>query len=434
MRWLALVAGAVLTGSAAQAIAQGPIDIRIQGSAGRDLRVAVQRFASDDFAIEHVMPFDEELSEALVHGASLEVIDPAAFLEPRQTESLEASFIVCENWAGIGADALIQGRLERRRSGVRVRYRIWDIQRCKLQGRAGYIDAPPDRVWAAARRLADEVALRFTGRRGVAATQIAFVSDQSGNKEVYVMEADGSRRRAVTKNGRINLFPAWSSDGGALLYTSYRSGRSDLWTVSRGSRPGGRLIDLPNEKYRGIFGPTDGQVTIVMNENGNTDLFLGREDGRGLRRLTRSRAIDVSPSWSPDGRRLAFASDRAGSLQVYLRDMSTDEVQRLTFKGAYNSSPAWSPTGEWIAYAARTGTNFDLYLIDPETGYTTPLMIHPRSDETPIWSPDGRKIAFTSDRRGRKDVYVIDVDGRNLRRLTHGFGNCSNPAWSPWVD
>jgi TolB protein len=75
-----------------------------------------------------------------------------------------------------------------------------------------------------------------------------------------------------------------------------------------------------------------------------------------------------------------------------------------------------------------------MYLIDPETGYTKPLMIHPRNDENPVWSPDGRKIAFSSDRRGRKDIYVVDVDGRNLRRLTEGFGNCSNPAWSGWPD
>ena len=103
-------------------------------------------------------------------------------------------------------------------------------------------------------------------------------------------------------------------------------------------------------------------------------------------------------------------------------------------RGTYNTSPAWSPTGEWIAYAARTGHNFDLYLIDPKSGYTTPLMIHPRGDEHPVWSPDGRKVAFTSDRRGRKEIYVVDVDGRNLRRLTDKFGNCSTPAWSGWSD
>ncbi len=85
-------------------------------------------------------------------------------------------------------------------------------------------------------------------------------------------------------------------------------------------------------------------------------------------------------------------------------------------------------------FAAQTGSNFDLYLIEPESGYTTPLVVHPRSDEGPAWSPDGRKVVFSSSRRGRKELYQIDLDGRNLRRVTGDFGNCSNPAWSPWID
>lgn len=185
--------------------AEPAIDIRVQGSAGRDLRVAVQRFASDDFAMAFAAPFDNDLNTALAIAASFEIVDPAAFLEPRETVDYDEEAIVCDNWRGIGADILVQGRLERRRDSVRVRYRIWDVGRCRMQGRAGYIDAPPDRVWVAARRLADEIALRFTGRRGSSSTQIAFVSDKTGNKEVYLMEADGSRLRAVTHNGRINL-------------------------------------------------------------------------------------------------------------------------------------------------------------------------------------------------------------------------------------
>jgi TolB protein len=109
-------------------------------------------------------------------------------------------------------------------------------------------------------------------------------------------------------------------------------------------------------------------------------------------------------------------------------------VRRLTYRGDYNATPAWSPNGEWIAYAARTGTNLDLYLIDPDSGYTAPLVVHARSDESPSWSPDGRKIAFTSDRRGRREIYTIDLNGRNLRRLTQDFGNCSNAAWASWFE
>lgn len=408
------------------------LDLEIRGSSGRAYRVAVQRFASDAGSTDSVEPLYEELVRALEFASVFKAVPTEAFLQPLQTEDLERPSVPCESWRAIGADALLEGRLERMGGTQRIRYRVWDIGRCRVQGRPTRIDVNPADLWLAARRIGDEIVERFTGRRGVASTQIAFVSDAGGNKEIYVMEADGTRRRRVTGNRQINLFPAWSPDGNTILYTSTRGGAADLWTLSRG-RPGRRLKELPHEKYRGIYGPLDGQVTFVMSQNGNTDLFITRSDGRGIRRLTDSRAIEVSPTWSPDGQRLAFASDRSGSQQIYLKDLATDRVRRLTFRGNYNATPAWSPTGEWIAYAARTeAANFDLYLIDADTGYTTQLTDHPRTEEGPAWSPDGRKLVFASDRRGRKDLYIVDLDGRNLRRITDGFGNSSNPAWSGW--
>jgi TolB protein len=431
---VSLLVSCALIWLAASAVAEERVEIRIDGAGARDLQVAVQRFDADPASQSDVDEFYEELTKALEFGGSLLITPPTAFLGPERTGDFSNESIVCDNWRGIGTDILVQGRIERYRGQGRVRYRIWDVGRCRLQGDRGYLDAPVDSLWLAARRLADEVVYRFTGRRGVSSTQIAFVSDRKGNKEIQVMESDGTRRRAVTRNGRINLFPDWSENGKTLLYTSYKGGRSDLWLLSRGSNPGRRLLEAPGEKYRGVFGPLRDQVTLVMNRGGNTDLFVGRHDGRGIRRLTRNRAIDVSPSWSPDGTKVAFASDRSGTQQIYVMDISTNTTRRITFRGGYNASPAWSPTGEWIVYAARTGANLDLYLIEPETGYTTPVVIHPRSDEDPAWSPDGRKIVFSSSRRGRRDLFVIDVDGRNLRRITSDYGNCSNPAWSGWLD
>jgi TolB protein len=405
----------------------------VKGSGGRAYQVAVQRFSPDAVSGSFTERFRKELQSALEFSGAFKAIPDEAYLEPIQTLDLHAAMIPCDNWRAMGADILVEGRIEKADTKPRVHYRIWDLGRCRSQGNAAYMESKPDDLWLTARQLADEIVYRFTGRRGVSATQIAYVSDETGNKEIYVMEADGRSSKRITGNKRINLFPAWSPDGETLLYTSYRAGNSDLWTLTRG-KGGGRLLDVPSEKYRGIFGPVDGQVTFVMHKDGNTDLFITRRDGRGIRRLTQNRSIEVSPSWSPDGRKLAFASDRSGNQQIYVRDLDTGEVRRLTFKGDYNASPAWSPTGEWIIYAALTGSNFDLYLIDPETGYTTRLTDHPRSEEDPAWSPDGRKIVFSSNRLGRRNLFVVDVDGRNLRRISNGLGNHSSPAWSRWLD
>ena len=91
--------------------------------------------------------------------------------------------------------------------------------------------------------VADDIVERFTGRRGVSSTEIAYVSDNGRkNKEIWVMSADGTNKRRVTNNGSINLFPSWSPDGKTLAYTSFKGGMSELYLLYRGTKPGAKLI------------------------------------------------------------------------------------------------------------------------------------------------------------------------------------------------
>jgi TolB protein len=411
------------------------------------LRVEVDRPGRAEllFAVQRFLPLEgsngterdalyREIMAGLEYSGLIRVIDPEAYLEPVETEDDQRSMIPCDSWKAVGADALAEGSVGHRRGKIRVRFRLWDVPRCRMQGDPGVFEAPANQLGWLGRRIADEMVSRFTGRRGVAATQIAFVSDRGGTREIYIMEADGSRKDGVTNNGSINLFPGWNSEGDSLVYTSYRAGQPDLFLLSRGRTRSGKLVRLPFPKYRGVFSPDGKRIAFVMDKKGNTDVFVADRKGRNVKRITQDRSIEVSPTWSPDAKQLAFVSDRSGSPQVYVHDLKTDKTRRLTFRGSYNASPAWSPTGEWIVFAAQTGTNFDLSLISPETGYTTPLVIHTRSDEDPTWSPDGRKVAFVSSRRGRKEIYSVDLDGANLRRLTKDFGDSTSPAWSPWLD
>ncbi len=428
-RWILIVC--VLFSAAAEA--QDRARVVVPGSGGRAFQIAVRKFEAGPSQVGLREKFHQELTRALEYSSLMKAVPHKAFLEPIETRDFENSAVRFENWRGIGADALVDGQVLQSGSSVRIRFKVWDVVRQRRQGKPGRLDAEVKDLPKIARELADEIVYRFTGRRGVSSTQIAFVSDRSGNKEIYVMNADGSGKTRVTGNRSINLFPDWSANGRELVYTSYKGGRgADLWKLIQG-RKGRRLIDEPFEKFRGVWSPKKGTLAVVMHRNGNTDLFSVRGDGRRIQRLTTSRGIDASPGWSPDGNKIVFVSDRTGSKQLYIKNLGSSEERRITFRGSYNASPAWSPTGEWIAFAAQTGSNFDIYLIDPESGYTTPLVVHPRSDEEPAWSPDGRKLAFRSSRRGRKEVYTINIDGSNLQRLTPDYGNSTNPAWSGWT-
>jgi TolB protein len=437
--WLAGVALAVGAGLLAPvAYAQTDrVPIVVTPGAAKTYRFALQRFADRSARPdpEAIQSFHDAVADALEYSGVFQRIDAKAFLGPETTRSLEdGPPVLCSDWTQIGADALIEGEITRDAKGFGVVARVWDTVRCKDLVRKRYrqpLSADPGIV---ARRLADSIVEAFTGTLGVSATEIAFVSDRTGNKEIYVMNADGSAARAATANRSINNFPSWSPDADAIVYTSYRyQNEAHLFVSSRGARRPGRLLPgLNRAQYRAVFDPSGKRLAAVISDGSAPDLYLLDADGSDLRRLTRTRAIEVSPTWSPDGRRLAFVSDKTGSPQIYIMNVNGGEVRRLTYDGSYNTSPAWSPDGQWIAYETRVGGQFDIWLIDPEGGVNVPLVTHGRSDEGPAWAPDSRKLAFSSTRRGRADIYVIDRDGSNLRRLTRDAGNNTSPAWGPY--
>jgi len=96
-------------------------------------------------------------------------------------------------------------------------------------------------------------------------------------------------------------------------------------------------------------------------------------NGKILEQLTKEEGLNVSPSWSPDGAKLAFVSDRGGKPQIYVLDMKSRQVKRLTFEGQYNTTPSWSPKGDLIAYSGRHEKQYQIYVISPEGGTPTQL-------------------------------------------------------------
>jgi TolB protein len=436
-----LLAVALLgAGIAAPTRADERVPVVVTPGSERTYRIVIQRFADAAAAPDdkRVRAFREDLLGALEYSSVFRRVEEAAYLGPISSGPIEgAPPLVCSDWSQIGADVLVEGQFERDAVKFAVAFRVWDTSRCRELLSRRYSQAAGADLPSVSRRIADDVVEAFIGLRGVAGTEIAFVSDRGGNKEIYVMNADGSNARAATANRSLNNFPDWSPDGDSLLYTSYRyQNQPFLFVSSRGRNQPGRLLPrLGDERsqFRGVFDPAGERIALVMTDSdGASDIFSVRSDGRRLRRLTNSRAIEVSPTWSPDGERIAFVSDRSGSPQIFVMDSDGGNTRRLTYDGDYNTRPVWSPDGQWIAYETRLESQFDIWLIDPEGHVNVPLVMHPRSDESPSWAPNGRKLVFSSTRRGRADLYAIDRDGSNLRRLTQSAGNNTSPAWGPF--
>ena len=166
--------------------------------------------------------------------------------------------------------------------------------------------------------------------------------------------------------------------------------------------------------------------------DGNTEIFrLPYGQNTKPQRLTRNWAIDVSPSWSPDGKKMVFVSDRAVRPDLYVMDLKRGKISRLTFEGSYNADPAWSPRGDQIAYVSRVNKHFQIFRIRPDGSEATQLTTGAGDHLTPTWSPDGRLIAFSSNQQGSYDIYLIRSAGGGMKRITWDYHDETDPAWSP---
>jgi len=343
---------------------------------------------------------------------------------------LDEKRINFEDWASIGAEALLEGNVICEEEKLIVESRLFDVKTGKMMlGKRYRSEADQHRLIA--HTLADEIFRTYTGQKGVANTQIVFVSDKEGDKEIYMMDYDGHSQRRITYFQSINLFPAISPDGDAIAFTSYLEQNPDLYLLRR---QGGNIVRLMANLGMSTtpdWSPDGKRLLFTSSRDGNAEIYMVKADGSDLVRLTRHHSIDTSPCWSPTSRQIAFTSDRGGTPQIYIMDAEGTNITRLTRQGSYNDTPSWSPDGLEIAYASRVGGTFDIFVINLTTKELRRLTINSGSNENPCWSPDGRHLVFSSNRSGSYHIYTMDPDGSNQKQLTTR-GNNTSPRWSRW--
>jgi Tol biopolymer transport system component len=263
--------------------------------------------------------------------------------------------------------------------------------------------------------------------------RIAFVSRRDGNPEIYVMDADGSGKRNLTRDRASDDYPTWSPDGRSIAFLRGRIYSNRVRGLGLNRFYGYHLyvVNADGSGLRRLTRKFMGRYQLVWSPDGRTIYFgndLVNADGSGARRLPHLPSTAV---WSPDGRRIAFTRARgrtgpgpccsASATDIYVMNADGSGTRKLTHNNArFYAEPAWSPDGRQIAFRSTRNGNRDIYVMNADGSGKRNLTRNPAKDVRPSWSPDGRRIAFLSDRDGRLEAHVMNADGSGQRSLTRG--------------
>lgn len=339
------------------------------------------------------------------------VIGPSSVRHDAAGEGLGVDL---DAWAMLGANGVIKGLLGGNEAALRVELRYYQSSGGEIPALRKVYQGPASDLRKWMHDFANEVIGVVTGTKGPFGTEIAFARKHGpGHKSVYASAMDGYGVRKVSSGRGVSMLPNFGK--GSIWYT--RMTREGMFITN--TRAGGRRV-IGGKGITMAPSVCGNRVYFSSSRAGNPEIFSSNLDGSGIRRLTRSRGIDVSPTCGPRGR-IAFVSDRHGSPQIFVMNSDGTNVERVTFRGSHNQTPVWCPDPEQplIAFSGRDG-NFDIFTVNVITQEYRRLTQGQGDNKDPAFSPDCRLIAFASTRSGASGIYLSGQDGVDQNLVVGG--------------
>ncbi|UVI40619.1 Tol-Pal system beta propeller repeat protein TolB [Qipengyuania spongiae] len=337
-------------------------------------------------------------------------------------------------WSNRGAEMLVQGYVRARGDGrLTIGCYLYDMQLRSELVREGWVVPPAD--WRrAAHKCADLVYSRLTGESPFFDSRIAYIAEtgpkDNRTKRLAIMDSDGANHRFITTGQSTALTPRYSPDYRKLVYLSYVDGNPRIYVYDIGTGSQTLVTQSANPTFAPRWSPDGRWILYSMAVGGNTDIYRVSASGGGRsEKLTDAPGIDIGGSYSPDGNRIVFESDRSGVQQCYVMDADGSNQRRISFGSARCATPEWSPRGDQIAFTNTS--NFNVSVMSPSGGNVRRLTSG-WQDEAPTWSPNGRIVQFfrTERNTGSTSLWQVDLTGENLRELPTPV-DASDPAWGP---
>jgi Tol biopolymer transport system component len=254
---------------------------------------------------------------------------------------------------------------------------------------------------------------------------LVFSAEHSGQTDIWTMTADGTERRSLTSAPGEDGAPAMSPDGARIAFESDRGGNFDIWVMDASGRGPRNLTNHAASDRSPAWSP-DGQRIVFLSDRDrrpDADVYVMNADGSNVRRLT-TEGKHWAPQVSPDGQLVALQTDQ----DIRVVNLGTGAARRLTYAPQNGMSPTWSPDGTRLAFTTTRNTRLEIFTMSADgSGQELLVSLAGASALDPRWSPDGTRLAFVSvPTLETKEattpqpyaIYVVDVDSRRVRRIS----------------
>ncbi|MEZ5275861.1 MAG: biopolymer transporter Tol [Opitutaceae bacterium] len=270
-------------------------------------------------------------------------------------------------------------------------------------------------------RAADRAVVKTSGSPGFFAGRLTFVSERTGAKEIYISDLFFGEALQMTNDRSQSIMPRWSPDGRRILYTGYfQTGAPDIFEIDTATQQRKPFVSLKGTNTSARFSPDGNLVAMILTGEGNSEVYVSNALGRQIRRLTRTNAIEATPTWSPFSDRLVVTSDLAGRPQLFLLPVSGGSLERIpTNISGYCAEPDWNQANpDLIAFTVASGKQFQLATYSFSKKKST---VHTQGSSDaiePCWTKDGRHLVYTKRVANNQQVHILDTETGKTTRLS----------------